>query len=164
MSRRRQSRVFPDEFTGLRRVGCLSWFFHNKGAQGTRMTDTTKREPGVSWLSVVLSAWHDPAARIFNIDLLTALIAILLPWTTSGVVIAVVLWIFALVPTLEVRAFLRSLARPICVAPIAFFVLALVGTLWSDAPWDARLYAIIRSWRSCERKKYCWWRSSPRSP
>jgi O-antigen ligase len=106
------------------------------------MTDTAKREPGVSWLSVVLSAWHDPVARIFNIDLLTALIAILLPWTTSGVVIAVVLWIFALVPTLEVRPFVRSLARPICVAPIALFALALVGTLWSDAPWDVRLYAI----------------------
>jgi hypothetical protein len=68
-----------------------------------------------------------------NVDLLAVLIAILLPWSTSGVAIAAVLWIIALVPTLEVRAFLRSLARLISALPIALFALALVGTLWSDA-------------------------------
>jgi hypothetical protein len=34
------------------------------------------------------------------------------------------------------------LRRPICAAPIALFVLAVLGTLWSDAPWGARLYAV----------------------
>jgi len=106
------------------------------------MTEAVRREPGVSGLSLVLSAWHDPVARILNIDLLTVLIAILLPWSTSGVAIAAVLWIIALIPTIEVRAFLRSLMRPICALPIAFFALALVGTLWSDASWGARLYAV----------------------
>ena len=106
------------------------------------MTEAVRREPGVSRLSLVLSAWHDPVARILNIDLLTVLIAILLPWSTSGVAIAAVLWIIALIPTIEVRAFLRSLMRPICALPIAFFALALVGTLWSDASWGARLYAV----------------------
>jgi O-antigen ligase len=43
------------------------------------MTEAIRTEPGVSGLSRVLSAWHDPAARILNIDLLTVLIAILLP-------------------------------------------------------------------------------------
>jgi len=42
------------------------------------MTETIRREPGASLLSVIWSARHDPAARIFNIDLLTVLIAILL--------------------------------------------------------------------------------------
>ena len=51
----------------------------------------------------IWSAWHDPAARILNVDLLTVLIAILLPWSTTGVGIAVVLWLIALVPTLEPR-------------------------------------------------------------
>jgi O-antigen ligase len=106
------------------------------------MTEAVRREPGVSGLSRVLSAWRDPAARILNIDLLTVLIAILLPWSTSGVSIAGVLWIIALVPTIELRAVLRSLRRPICALPIAFFALALVGTLWSDASWGARLYAV----------------------
>jgi len=106
------------------------------------MTEAVRREPGRSGLSVVLSAWHDPAARILNIDLLTVLIALLLPWSTTGVVIVAVLWVIALVPTIEVGAFLRSLTRPICALPIAMFALALVGTLWSDASWSERLYAV----------------------
>src|SRR5450631_3481217 len=105
------------------------------------MTETARTQPGVSF-AVIMSAWHDPAARILNIDLVTVLIAILLPWSTTGVVIAAVLWVVALVPTLEVGAFLRSLKRPICLLPIAMFALALAGTLWSDAPWGERLYAV----------------------
>jgi O-antigen ligase len=106
------------------------------------MTEAAKREPAVSWLSVILSAWHDPTARILNVDLLTVLIALLLPWSTTGVVICVVLWIVALAPTLEMRSFLPSLKRPVCAAPIAFFALALVGTLWTDASWAASLNAV----------------------
>jgi O-antigen ligase len=105
------------------------------------MTETARTQPGVSF-AVIMSAWHDPAARILNIDLVTVLIAILLPWSTTGVVIAAVLWVVALVPTLEVGGFLRSLKRPICLLPIAMFALALVGTLWSEAPWGERLYAV----------------------
>jgi hypothetical protein len=78
---------------------------------------------------VVFSAWNDPAARILNIDLLAVVIATLLPWSTSGVVIFVLPWIVALVPTLEPRAFLHSLARPVCIAPVAPFMLAVAGTV-----------------------------------
>jgi O-antigen ligase len=106
------------------------------------MTEAARTEPGLSGFALVMSAWHDPYARIFNIDVVTVLIAVLLPWSTTGVVIAAVLWVVALVPTLEVGAFLRSLKRPICLLPIAVFALALVGTLWSDAPWGERLYAV----------------------
>jgi O-antigen ligase len=106
------------------------------------MTEAIKTEPGLSGLALVMSARHDPAARIFNVDLVAVLIALLLPWSTTGVVIAMGLWIIALVPTLEMGAFLRSLRRPICVLPIAMFALALVGTLWSDAPWGERLYGV----------------------
>jgi O-antigen ligase len=105
------------------------------------MAETARTEPGVSF-AVIMSAWHDPAARILNVDLVTVLIAILLPWSTTGVVIAAALWVVALVPTLEVGAFWRSLKRPICVLPVAMFALALAGTLWSDAPWGERLYAV----------------------
>jgi O-antigen ligase len=106
------------------------------------MTETVSTEPRLSGISLVFSAWHDPVARVLNVDLLTVLIALLLPWSTTGVAIVVALWIIALVPTLEFSTFLRSLARPSCVLPIAFFGLALVGTLWSDAAWGARLYAV----------------------
>ncbi|MES2193989.1 MAG: O-antigen ligase family protein [Pseudomonadota bacterium] len=106
------------------------------------MTDAIRREPGASWISTIWSARHDPAARILNIDLLTMLIAILLPWSTSGVAIAAVLWFAALIPTIEPRALVRSLMRPISALPIAMVALALLGTLWSDASWGARLHAV----------------------
>jgi O-antigen ligase len=112
------------------------------GKGGVVLTDAAGNTRSASRLSVIFSAWHDPAARVLNVDLLAVLIAAVLPWSTSGVAIFAVLWIFALIPTLEIRAFLRSLTRPICALPIAFFALALVGTLWSDAPWNARLYAV----------------------
>ncbi len=53
-----------------------------------------------------------------------------------------VLWFLALIPTLDPRALLRSLTRPASALPLAIFVLAVVGTLWSDSPWPARLHGI----------------------
>jgi O-antigen ligase len=102
----------------------------------------TRQEPGTSGFSLLSTAWRDPVARVLSVDVLAVLIAVLLPWSTSGVSIAAALWIIALIPTLELRAFLRSLARPISVLPFALFALALVGTLWSDASWGVRLYAV----------------------
>src|SRR5437879_1501833 len=93
----------------------------------------------VSWM---LSALHDPVVRIRNLDLIAVLVAVLLPWSTSGVGIGMVLWLAALATTLELRPFLHSLLRPICVLPIALVALAVMGTLWSDAPWSARTYAL----------------------
>jgi hypothetical protein len=75
-------------------------------------------------LSFIKSARHNQAARIFNIDVLTALIAMLLPWTTTGVAIVATLWLVALLPSIEIRPLLRSLARPISILPIALFALA----------------------------------------
>jgi O-antigen ligase len=106
------------------------------------MSEAASREAGASWLSAIWSARHDPAARIFNVDLVTALVAILLPWTTTGVGIAVALWLIALVPTVEPRALLQSLRRPPGALPIAFFALVLVGMLWSDAPSHDRLHQL----------------------
>jgi O-antigen ligase len=95
-----------------------------------------------SMVSSMLSARHDPAVRIRNVDLIAVLVAVLLPWSTSGVSIGMVLWLAAVATTLELRPFLRSLKRPICVLPIALVALAVAGTLWSDAPWSARTYAL----------------------
>jgi len=108
--------------------------FLNEGA--------TRNAPWFAKASIVFAAWHDPFARILNVDLLAVAVAILLPWSTSGVIICVTLWIIALIPTLEPRAFLRLLGRPICLTPIVLFVLALAGTLWSDVSWNARLHAV----------------------
>ena len=95
-----------------------------------------------SMLSSILSARHDVAARVRNVDLVAVVLALVLPWSTSGVGIAVVFWLVAVAAVLELRPFLRSLQRPICALPIALVALAALGTLWSDASWVARLHAV----------------------
>src|SRR5438552_6284663 len=89
-----------------------------------------------------LPAWRDPAAWAKAADIFAVLIALALPWSTSLVGIFSFIWLAAVAPTLDFRLFLQSLKQPISVLPIALFVLALFGTLWSDASWGARLYAV----------------------
>jgi O-antigen ligase len=95
--------------------------------------------------AAALSTWRDPAAWAKTADIFAVLIALSLPWSTSLVGIFVVAWVITVVPTLDPKIFVASLKRPISVLPIALFALALLGTLWSDAPWGARLYAISPS-------------------
>ncbi|MBR0694943.1 O-antigen ligase [Bradyrhizobium lablabi] len=75
-------------------------------------------------------------------DVVAVLLALSLPWSTSAVGILGAVFFVVMLPTLDTRDFLRSLKRPISALPIALFLLALVGTLWSDAPWSARSYAL----------------------
>jgi O-antigen ligase len=86
--------------------------------------------------------WRDPAAWATTADIVAVLVAISLPWSTSLVGIFATVWLVTVAPTLDLGLFLQSLKRPICALPIALFVLAAVGTLWSDASWAARLYAV----------------------
>ena len=51
-------------------------------------------------------------------------------------------WLGAVAWVMDWRAYGRLLKRPICYLPFALVGLALVGTLWSDAAWGARLYAV----------------------
>ncbi len=90
----------------------------------------------------VLPVWRQPQAWGRTADIVAVLIALALPWSTSLVGIFVVVWVIAVVPTLDRAAFTASLQRPVSALPIALFALAAVGTLWSDAQWSARLYAI----------------------
>src|ERR1043166_71605 len=107
------------------------------------MSEPAGKRPSIgSMLAIVLSARHDPAARILNLDLLAGLLAIFLPWTTFGVAILGAVWAVALLPALDPRALLRLLRQPICYLPVALCALAIVGTLWSDATWSARTYAL----------------------
>ena len=86
--------------------------------------------------------WRDPAAWITTTDIFIILIALSLPWSTSLVAIFAVAALVTMVPFFDAKAFQRSLKPPVCAVPVALFGLALVGTLWSDAPWGARLYAV----------------------
>ena len=92
--------------------------------------------------SMLLRRMRSPAAWREAVDLFAVLTAASLPWSTSLAAIFNALLLVCMVPFLDVRDFLQSLKRPISAAPIALFVLALVGTLWSDATWGARLYAV----------------------
>jgi hypothetical protein len=71
------------------------------------------------------------------------LTAVSLPFSTSLTAIFVVAILIAWVPFLDLRAFLKSLRRPVAAVPIAFFGLALIGTLWSDAAWGTRFYGVF---------------------
>jgi hypothetical protein len=109
------------------------------------MAETARPPPRASRLAAVLASWSNPAAWFLIADLLAALMAAVLPWSTSGLAIVLGFWFLALVPllpTLEVRAFLRLLARPISLVPWAIFALAVAGMLWSQAPWQERLHGV----------------------
>jgi O-antigen ligase len=86
--------------------------------------------------------WRNPAAWATAADIFFILIAVSLPWSTTLVGIFGAASIVTMAPFLDLKAFLQSLTRPICAMPIALFALAVVGMLWSDAPWATRLYAI----------------------
>ena len=102
------------------------------------MTALTRESIG----AMLLRRLRSPAAWAEAVDLFAVLTAASLPWSTSLAAIFNALLLVSMVPFLDVRDFLQSLKRPICAAPIALFLLALVGTLWSDAAWGARLYAV----------------------
>ncbi len=93
-------------------------------------------------MSLRLAAWRDPAVWSKTSDIVAVLLALSLPWSTSLVGIFGAVFVLTMAPTIEWRAFIASLRRPVSALPIALFALAVVGTLWSDAPWGARSYAI----------------------
>ena len=75
-------------------------------------------------------------------DICFILVALALPWSTSLTAIFTVAAIVTMAPFFDAKAFLQTLNRPISLLPVALFALAVVGTLWSAAPWGARLHAI----------------------
>jgi hypothetical protein len=79
-------------------------------------------------------------ARLARIaDALVVAVAISLPWSTSATSILIVLWLVALVPTLDAMSLRRTLATPAGGLPVALWILALFGMLWSVAPVAERL-------------------------
>ncbi len=91
---------------------------------------------------VLRKRWHDPAAWMITADITAVLLAVSLPWSTSLVGIFGVAIVLVMLPTIDAASFIASLKRPACATPIALFLLALAGTLWSDAPWGMRFHAV----------------------
>jgi len=86
--------------------------------------------------------WRDRALWTTIADVFAILAALALPWSTTLVAIFVPCWLGAVAWVMDWRAYGRLLKQPICYLPLALVGLALIGTLWSDAAWSARLYAV----------------------
>ena len=86
--------------------------------------------------------WRSSAALIRAADVLAALIAASLPWSTTLPSIFVGLWLLAVTPTIDWRDYARRIAQPALALPFVFLLLALIGTLWSDGAWADRLHAV----------------------
>lgn len=99
------------------------------------MNGVTNEQRPTSWLSAIWAARYRTPARF------AALVALLLPWTTTGLTFALVPWLIAFA-FIDLREFPRASLRPVCLLPIALVVLAAAGTHWSDAPWLERIHAI----------------------
>jgi O-antigen ligase len=93
-------------------------------------------------------AWHGRLgwlnSPIFGqaADGLAIVTAASLPWSTTAPAIFMALFPLLLLPTIDWQAYARHLAHPACALPLMFVALAVIGVLWSDAPWPARLHGI----------------------
>jgi O-antigen ligase len=86
--------------------------------------------------------WRDRTLWITIADVFAILTAFSLPWSTTAVAICSAFWLGAVAWVVDWRAYGRLLQQPICYLPFALVGLAIVGTLWSDAAWAARIHGI----------------------
>jgi O-antigen ligase len=97
-----------------------------------------------------------PAARAFSAfrsatrspfwllcaDLYPVFVAASLPWSTTAVAVFSLIWLIVLTPTIDPRAFLRSMTLPAYWLPVAFFALGMIALFWADGPWAARIQGL----------------------
>ena len=72
-------------------------------------------------------------------DGLAAAVAVSLPWWTTATGVLIVLWLVALVPTLDAAALQREVMSPAGGLPIVLWGIAALGMLWADAGWSERV-------------------------
>ena len=75
-------------------------------------------------------------------DWLVVLIAIALPWSTTGTEICIVPWLLAVLPTLDVAAIKRELKNPAGGLPVLLWCLGLTGILWANVSWSERFQGL----------------------
>jgi O-antigen ligase len=79
--------------------------------------------------------------RVFFVQLgdwLAVAVAVVLPWSTSAVGIAIAAWLVVLLPTLDAAAVKRELGTAAGGLPVVLWCLGLVGMLWADVSWHDR--------------------------
>jgi hypothetical protein len=72
-------------------------------------------------------------------DWLAVAVVVSLPWSTSATGILVVVWLVALIPTLDVEALRRELRSPAGALPALLWLFAAVGMLWADVSLAERI-------------------------
>jgi O-antigen ligase len=72
-------------------------------------------------------------------DGLLVAVAVSLPWSTSATSILMVLWLIALLPTLDIGAVRREVLTYAGGLPVLLWLLAIAGLTWADVSWRERL-------------------------
>ena len=72
-------------------------------------------------------------------DWLAVAVAASLPWSTSATGILLVLWLIAVLPTLDLAAVRREVMTPAGGLPVLLWAFAALGMLWADVEWRERL-------------------------
>lgn len=75
-------------------------------------------------------------------DWLVAAIAVSLPWSTSATAILIVLWLIAVVPSLDATSVRREVMTPAGGLPVMLWALAALAMLWADVDWNERLQGL----------------------
>jgi O-antigen ligase len=80
-----------------------------------------------------------PRARFADAaDWLAVAVAASLPWSTSATGILLVLWLIAVLPTLDLAAVRREVMTPAGGLPVLLWAFAALGMLWADVEWRER--------------------------
>ncbi|TWC06948.1 O-antigen ligase [Bradyrhizobium macuxiense] len=97
--------------------------------------------PAMRWRDRV-RAWSGTDAYVRATDILIVLAAASLPWSTSLLAVFMLLWLVAVIPSVDWEQFILDLARPAFALPIALVALAVIGVTWSETGWAERLQGI----------------------
>ena len=72
-------------------------------------------------------------------DWLAVAIAVSLPWSTSATGILILLWLVAVVPTLDAASVRREVMTAAGGLPVLLWALGTIGMLWADVSWGERI-------------------------
>src|SRR5262245_61362048 len=100
-----------------------------------KMTNTSERNPESIAMKEGVRA---PRLGQLADGLVTA-VAVSLPWSTSASSILIVLWLIALVPTLDAASVRRELLSAAGGLPVLLWALGAIGMLWADVSWSDRI-------------------------
>jgi O-antigen ligase len=94
-------------------------------------------QPSLTQLNVQTASWRPRLARLA--DAAAAAVAVSLPWSTSATSILVVVWLAALLPTLDAARLRREITTAAGGLPLALVALAALGMAWADVALSQRL-------------------------